>query len=50
MDLAVVVVAEQDQVVEPGRTAFDPVMEVVGVAPASRPFAARPTAVTIANA
>ena len=49
MDLAMVVVAEQDQVVELGLTALGPVEEVMGIAPAGRPVAAGPAATSVAG-
>src|SRR5438552_18430243 len=45
----VMTVAEQDQVVEDGLTAFDPVFEVVALAERCRPAATGPLAVLVAK-
>src|SRR5579872_2845011 len=49
VDLAVMVVAEQDQVAELGLAATRPELDVVRLRPAGRPLAARPPTASVAQ-
>src|SRR5579872_349 len=50
MDLAVMVVAEQDEVAQLGLAATCPELDVVRLSPAGRPLAARPPTASVAQA